>query len=93
MSEQDVPAGLNVSDGQAAVVPVHFSSLSQSPADALQICVVGLNVSDGQSNPEPEQYSALSQSPADALQIVVVGEYDIVPVVPLQYPQECELPG
>ena len=61
-----------MSGGQAALKPVQFSAVSQTPAvPGRQTVALDTNESAGHVALEPEQCSATSQTPADARQVVL----------------------
>ena len=72
-SRQGVPAGLNPLAGHEGPVPVHFSTASQTPAEALQEVDEERNLSTGHEVEVPLQVSATSQVPAAARQRVPRG--------------------
>src|SRR5207249_1554335 len=83
---QTVPADLNWSAGQSALLPAQVSDTSQAPADARQTVPADWKLSAGQLAVLPVQVSAASHGPADARQTVVLeaspsaGQSRLVPV-------------
>jgi hypothetical protein len=68
LGRHGVFAATNVSAGQAAVVPVHFSATSQTPALGRQTVVFGASAFAGQVIELPSQFSAGSHAPTLARQ-------------------------
>jgi hypothetical protein len=61
------PAASSTSWGQAALLPVQYSTVSsQAPAEPRQTVVEGLNTSVGHAALLPVQASAMSQPPGSA---------------------------
>lgn len=69
----EVSAGRNASVGQSAVLPVHDSATSHTPAAARQVVVAGENWFVGHVAEEPVQVSATSHTPA-------LGRHTVVPL-------------
>lgn len=67
--------GLNPSVGHAALVPVHFSGVSQSPHWSRQMYVASRKASVGQSFEVPVHDSGTSQSPAAVRHTKVLGRF------------------
>jgi len=62
--------GWRASAGQALLVPLHVSAVSQAPMAARQVAPDVMTASVGQDAEEPVQLSAASQPPLAARQTV-----------------------
>src|SRR5436190_4303677 len=87
-------AVLFASAGHAAVDPVQFSAMSQTPAEPRQVVALETKESAGHVSLTPLQLSAVSQMPADGRQgAVLFASAGHAAVDPVQFSTRSQMPA